>query len=49
MIELNSFCHSRCVNYRIEGVLEGWWTVDGPQFVGLACTLHNKLALVEDV
>ena len=49
MIELNSFCHSRRINCGIEGVLEGWWTVDGPQLVGLACTLYDELALVEDI
>ena len=49
MIEINSFYHSRRIDYIIEGVLEGWWTVDGSQLVGLVYTLHDELTLVEDV
>ena len=47
MEELDSLCDGGGVNDRVEGVASG--IVDGPEFVGLAGSLEDKLVLVEDL
>ena len=47
MQEFNSLCDGGGIDDGVEGVASG--IVDGPEFVGLAGSLEDKLVLVEDL